>query len=457
MPDSQVTRRYLEQCRTNHALRDARSHAVTGPAFAEAYGSMPLPRPLFVDEATVRAAANDVRAIFDLIVSLPDRLFDGDRRRHAITVGFDERYAGLALRAGGGEPDTYGRADLIHDGTAFRLVEVNVGSELGGIELSEASRALLEVAAFREFAEDHQLSYVDTIGEVVALLRRVAEPVTGGRDPVVALLEWTDGFQELSVLQRSIKEAIAARGIEIHLAEVQQVVNRDGKLYLHDRPIDIVLRYLDHTQAGPDPRAEELLDPVMRAHEAGGTVFFTRLESNIFTSKMNLALLSDASNRDSFDATEAALIDRVLPWTRVLTDGPTHVDGETVDLLSYCRVHREAMVVKPAARHGGRGTVVGRDVSDGEWERALADRLADPHVVQRAVAAQIEQMVNPQTGEVEDWLPVWGVFFTDQGYAGEWIRARRAGSGSVVSYGTSDGISSAFHHPAHDVQPPSVA
>jgi hypothetical protein len=177
----------------------------------------------------IRGAADDVCAIFDLLVSLPARLFGGDRHRHAMAVGFDERYAALALRgAGDAAPEKYGRADMVYDGNRFRLVEVNVGSELGGIELGEASRALLDVDAFRAFADAHKLSYVDTVGEVVALLRRVARPVTGGRDPVVALLEWTDGFQELSVLQRSIKEAIEARGIELHLAEVQQVVNRNG-------------------------------------------------------------------------------------------------------------------------------------------------------------------------------------------------------------------------------------
>ena len=199
MPDSVVTRRYLEQCQADLALREVRSRAVTGPAFAEAYGSMPLPRPLFVDEAIIRGAADDACAIFDLIVSLPDRLFNGDRCRHAVAVGFDERYAALALRGADGRPDKYGRADMVYDGTGFGLVEVNVGSELGGIELSEASRALLEVDAFRGFAEAHQLSYVDTVSEVVALLRRVAQPVTGGRDPVVVLLEWTDGCGELSV------------------------------------------------------------------------------------------------------------------------------------------------------------------------------------------------------------------------------------------------------------------
>jgi hypothetical protein len=176
-------------------------------------------------------------------------------------------------------------------------------------------------------------------------------------------------------------------------------------------------------------------------------VFFTRLESNIFTSKLNLALLSDSRHRSAFDAHEAALIDRVLPWTRALADAATQVDGETVDLLTYCRAHRASLVVKPAARHGGRGTVVGRDVCAAEWDAVLAERLGTPHVVQRMVEAQVELMVDPRSTRIEGWLPVWGVFFTDQGYAGEWIRARRTGSGSVVSYGTSGGISSAFHHP----------
>src|SRR4051812_40470954 len=76
MPDGPVTRRYLDQCLLDGALRDARSRAVTGPAFTQAYASMPLPlpRPLFVDETLIRGAADDVYAIFDLMVSLPARL-----------------------------------------------------------------------------------------------------------------------------------------------------------------------------------------------------------------------------------------------------------------------------------------------------------------------------------------------------------------------------------------------
>ena len=57
----------------------------------------------------------------------------------------DERLAELMRLGATGHPELYGRADAYHDGTSYKLLEFNVGSELGGIDAAQVNRALLNV------------------------------------------------------------------------------------------------------------------------------------------------------------------------------------------------------------------------------------------------------------------------------------------------------------------------
>jgi hypothetical protein len=438
MPVNRLTRTYLDLAADGSPQRDAGRTARYSPKFHDAYGALMLPRPLLVEESVLRSAADDVSALYDLIASLPDRLFDGSQRRYCEAIGMPADVYRVMQPGATGRPPKHGRADLIFDGTGFRLLELNFGSELGGYDNSEANRALLEVDAFRAFAEEHRLSYVDT-GDVIAdLLRRIAEPVTGGtREPVVAVLERTGGFEQAPALYQSFQEVVTAKGPEILLGEVTQVVNKDGKLYLDGRPIDVVLRYFMLIPLSADPRAAELLEPILRAHHEGGTVLFAHLETTAYAYKDNLAFLSDERYRHAFSAEEAALIDRVVPWTRMLEP----------DLHEYCRAHREQLTIKPHAGAGAAGTRAGWQVSAEEWGALLAEATPGEYIVQRRVVPQHEPVLNPDTGELEEWVPIWGMFVTDRGYSGMWVRAQRSTGTAVIGYGTSAGFTSVFSYP----------
>ena len=72
--------------------------------------------------------------------------------------------------------------------------------------------------------------------------------------------------------------------------------------------------------------------------------------------------------------------------------------------------------------------------------------------MQRRVVAEPEPVFDPQTGEVGEWLPIWGVFFTEfaeRGYTGAWIRAQRTHGSTVIAYHSMTGTTSAFTFPSH--------
>ncbi|HEX4817781.1 MAG TPA: hypothetical protein VFV66_33995, partial [Nonomuraea sp.] len=372
-----------------------------------------LPRPLFVDEHEVRAFAADLRRLVEVLLSLPDRLFDGDLRRFAEAVGVRGERGALMTRLGA-VPPVLGRADVHHDGTAFRLLEIGIGSELGGWDRSgEGPRAFLRDEAFAAFAAGHRLGYTDTAAELARALRD-----TGPGDPVVAMVEAPGALAEWEKFWRPIQQALLDRGIRCHLGELDGLEVRGGRVYMGGDRIDVVYRCCDTDQVLADPVAFAQAERLFLAHASGEVVLWAPLESNLYCEKACLALMSGPGHRDAFSAEERALFDRVLPWTRVLTP----------DLIEECRARREELILKPSGLYGGKGVVPGWERTDAEWVTALRAELPAGAIVQDRVAPRGE----PVPGQAEPWSAVYGFFYTPNGHAGVDARVAPARHSSVI-------------------------
>ena len=446
-----VTNSYLRRCLDPDGdLRDVVARARFPQRYFECFGDRILPRPFFIEEAEIRGAADDLTALFHVLQTLPERMFDGHLARYCAAVGFDARQAVLMRRLADTPPALYGRSDLYHDGTGFKLLEFNVGSQLGGIDQSQVIPAVLGVDAFARFAREHDLGYVHTGEQIARSLLAAAEPVARGDAPVVALLEADGALCKFMPLMASFHEMLNGCGVDVRLAEVSQVINKGGKLYLDGTPIDVVLRYFSINQICADPHGEEAVEPIFRAHEDGGTVLLTTLESLLYASKGCLGLLSDPARREIFTAEEVELFDRVLPWTRLLVKGETEADGETVDLLDYCRANRDDLILKPCNDYGGHGIIVGWTSDERDWSTALDNALAGSYIVQRRVWQRLEQVVDPETGHLEDWVACWSTFLTPMGYSGSHIRALPADQPGIINRGANAAtrLTTVFHFPS---------
>jgi hypothetical protein len=80
-----------------------------------------------------------------------------------------------------------------------------------------------------------------------------------------------------------------------------------------------------------------------------------------------------------------ATVARHVPWTRVVEDRRTVIDGATVDLLPFLAVNRDRFVLKPNDDYGGTGIVLGWEVPDADWGAALGRALEAPHIVQERI------------------------------------------------------------------------
>jgi len=429
---SKVADEYLRECvepgsrlvRAVDALRLPPIHDVS-------YGATQLDRPLFVPGERIHAFADDLTTLLGALTRLPAALHHGDVVAFCARLGTSPRLTALLTRHPELPLPVHARADAYHDGTGFRLLELNVGSELGGVDAAQVNRAWLDVPAFADFAERHGLEHVDTTARLAATLRRAAADVTGG-DPVVALVEARHQLVAHEHVFRSLQEAMAAQGLTLLLGEIQELGRIGRKITLRGRPVDVVLRYAVAGDLAGDPVAAPVLDALARAHTDRGTVLFTPLLSGVFGSKAALALLHDPAVREVLTDAERGTVDRVVPWTARVSDALR--DGAPAELLDRIRAERADLVLKPGIGYSGQGTVIGSEVSDEEWLRQLTQRRHGDDVVQRRVRPATEPVVNSRTGAAEEWVANWGVFVDDDGYAGSFVRALKPQDGSVISY-----------------------
>lgn len=432
MSAERVTAQYNEEFRTPGSdLPTVAQHVKDFPTLAPWHGEY-LARPLFVAEREIREFADDLQHLVEIQFSLPDRMFGGDLDAFRSVLGISDGHWEAIRRFGGDVlPPRYGRADMYHDGTSFKLLETNLGSEAGGWALaSEISRAMMEIDGFADFARRNRLGYVHPVRAVVEALRRFGAQVAPGRQPVVAMLEWRGGLKDYGELALNFQSALRSAGLDILVAEVSDVHERGGALYLGDTKIDVVYRTFVPDQIAEEPDGWDLVAPLLRAHRAGGTLLWTPFSSNMFANKAGMALLSDPVRRRNLSDDECRLIDRVLPWTRLIN---TDVLTTDTDLVDECLERREQLILKVNARGGGVGAVVGWETDDATWRRALENSAAEGCVVQQRVIPRPELVVDPVSGETEEWHAAYGMFYTPHGWAGAYAKVVPAGSGSIIS------------------------
>lgn len=393
---------------------DAVRHSTVDTSF----GGRSLSRPVFLGHGEITQLTEDLDRLRTLLTDLPARMFGGDMAAFARAVGGAETQVKVSVRGQGDTPPQMCRADLLLEETGFRLMEINWGSALGGLDSGGLNRAMLDHPFVGDFVTRRRLTYVDPMVELVETLFTECKVPSGTR-PAVALTDWPQSFPSLEArLHRSAAD-LAAFGMDAYPCHLGQLRYSDGRVWLGEAPIDVVYR-LFMTEDLLDESGPALIEPVLQAADRRDVAIFTSMDSELYGSKGALALLTDESMRVLYEPDELATLDRILPWTRIVRSGPVTVDGAGVDLLDYALKEQHELILKPSMLHGGMGVVPGWTVDAEEWRQRIEAAMDQPHVLQRRIRA-VPEIFPTDTG-TESWILTWGIFMGSRGYAGMYLR-----------------------------------
>ncbi len=214
--------------------------------------------------------------------------------------------------------------------------------------------------------------------------------------PQIAILDWREvpTFSEFVIFYDYFK----AMGIEARIVDPRDCEYRDGKLMAGDYHITLIYKRV---------LISELLErggmehPVVRAVRERAVCMVNSFRCKILFKKASLAVLTDERNAALFTPDQLAAIHRHIPWTRVVENRSTLLDGTPIDLVPWTLANKETLVLKPNDDYGGKGIVLGWTVDQSQWEAAVKVALESPFVVQRKVRLPWEPYPGFEDGRLQ--------------------------------------------------------
>jgi hypothetical protein len=432
---NELTQRYLDAWAAQHELTVADLREEVRSSIADTiFNGRTMTRPGFLERAEVAQLSTDLETLYRLVTGLPDKLYGGDLGAFAASTGITPAQVQAVLRGRGSAPSRLARADIYRDEAGFRVMELNMSSALGGVDNMALNRAMLRLPFIAEFVERNNLTYTDTMVEVVETIFAECKVPSGSR-PVIALCDWPASFETLEPQLRQNVAVFDALGCDALPCHIGQLELRDDSIWLADKQIDVIYRIFLMEDL-LDPAGPALIEPVLRAAERGNVAIFSPMDAELYSTKGALALLSDEANRQLFTAAELASIDRLLPWTRMVRPGPVTVAGRQVQLADYAISERTELILKPTLLHGGTGVVPGWQTDPAEWQGLIADAMDEPFVLQKRIHPWTEPYPKADGSGMEDWVVLWGAFLGARGYAGMLVRGTPDADAGVLNMAT---------------------
>ena len=355
----------IERCLSNHErlspeyaafVRDSLlwtgSTAATGafleqkmPEFAQRYQYPLQAWPVIVESGLHREMGDIALRLVSLAYSIPARVFDSDSRRLLEHYGCAEAPRMRdAFRAPVGLETAISRTDMVLTREGPKLLEFNMGSNIGGWQVFLLEELYRSEPALAEFAARNglELECPNALwGLILHCLRAGEAHVKGDSRCVNLAITMRPGLQERNqALMTYFNEGLARRGYPGHVfgyTEASPIEVSGGMLRIEGRPVHAVFNYV---------RLEQTPLPVLDAFKSGLFALINAPASYVLSSKQSVALLSEWADSGRLPSEECSFVRRHVPWTRHL--GATlDFRGDHGDSLSVLAKHQDALVLKP--------------------------------------------------------------------------------------------------------------
>ena len=272
------------------------------------------------------------------------------------------------------------------DGVA-RITEYNAETPAGTAYCDALADLFLAMPAMRPFAERWTVRPLPALQHLLNVLLDTWHRFRGVRTaPAIAIVDWHD-VPTVSEFRLS-RDYFQSMGCECVITTPDALSYEGGRLRdASGMVVDLIYkRVLIH----------ELIEEcglghaMVRAVVDGAACLVNPFSCKPLHKKASLAVLSDERNRDRFSRAQSSAIDRHVPWTRVVEERHTVLDGAAIDLVPWIATHRDELVLKPNDDYGGAGIVLGWEVDGAAWELAVTRALTQPYIVQRRIALPSE-------------------------------------------------------------------
>jgi hypothetical protein len=396
-------------------------------------------RPFLIDEPTYQGLVESLGPVVRGFAAAADRLAADPALRRKLGVP-EYLEPLLEIDRSHGRASLAARLDGIptDDGRLW-IIEYNSEPQTAPFQY-EVERAFEGLPIAAEFARRHPVRTVDLYGRLFDALAARGRARGAPGLPTIAVLDKRLWLSRLASSFRPLMYA-SARGCTVVYVDPDELEYRSGSLRAAGTPIDLVA-FVGWSLLINDRRR---LAQIVRAISEQAVGVVGGLSRGLLSSyKFVFELLSAPEYREMYPPEVASALASHIPWTRVLRERETELDGAAIDLVPFLSRHRERFVLKPAGGGGGGNVIVGDAVSEEEWTSALGRGLAQRTIVQERVVPERQRFALVD-GEGRVEYEEMNCEFSPYVWGGDAVEGAvcRVAAGPVISAERGSGITAA--------------
>ncbi|MCO7199083.1 hypothetical protein [Pseudoalteromonas sp. OANN1] len=334
------------------------------------------------------------------------------------------RYTKCAINS----EDIMCRYDAIMTNKALKLVEINIGSSLGGWWSDwlypEIQAALNQVDVVKDWNHKYRKISENTFKAVwQSIVRLKGNDAKGNMFiflPDTATTNLALVHQHLNTLVMTTKPDIYPEGKLFIFNELDKIEWRtDGNMAIDGEIMDTLLL--------PVVKGDEL--PIsfvakLQAYSEKRKLYVPDNEAlNLLANKLLFSLAHEPKSKKVLTNTELSLIEEHIPWSTKLNSKAIHRDGISLLTEEYIKQNQQSLVFKKSQSMQGKDVLVGCTTPREEWLNFYEQNKHDSDwLIQAYCAPDLIYSADQNVG-FSSYRMVWGIFGFNDHYSGAWCRA----------------------------------
>jgi hypothetical protein len=338
--------------------------------------------------------------------------------------------------------DVICRYDATMSGGILKLIELNIGLSLGGLDLDwfvpVLRRVLSENPETRDWQFNHTSGYGLIFHSVMESIIRLKGKDVGGNFLffIPPTIEAEFGIECLEQLKQSLTDLFKIslsqhnqQGVLYFFTLFDEVeLNSAGELYYQGNKLDTIL--LNTVAENQIPKS------FFSLLESGSLCdkFFhpDSMRYSIFSNKLLFALVHEPIIKQQLTAEEQLMINTHIPWTTRLINSSVLWQGQEMVTLTFIRKYKDLLVIKKSVSMQGKDVMVGRSVEMPEWLAFFQKYNLDKDwLLQEYCDPDLNICADPINGLCL-YRMVMGIFSVQSKFAGSFMRAIPATTGASI-------------------------
>lgn len=329
------------------------------------------------------------------------------------------------------------RLDLTYTDEGFKILEVNMGSSIGGMEFQNFEPLIKDLhTPLQDSNTEVEYVFRNTQSIYIQfLIDQIQASVENIHDEINIFLVTADSKStpEIQATQSFFNEL---------LVNALHKVNKRGKAYmdtLHSlKYTNDQLYYNNHRIHGVlifDFALNDMSMDIFRAFTTDKVYFPDHFGTKLLRDKRNLMLLRILAAKETFSTAENELILRHIPWTQVIKNEIVSYDDISVNLIELLKQNKDKFVIKIADGLQGTGVFIGKYTTKENWSAVIEEALINKKYIAQELCESLDFWA---PNDIHKWVRnklIWGSFGFGKTYAGVWVRmsANKSDSGVINS------------------------